>query len=77
MRLARITAKGQTTIPISIRKAAHIHPGDTLAFEINGDHLIARKINVTGNEYLQGVQEALGEQSSPEDRERWNALWAL
>ena len=44
MQIARITAKGQTTIPVSIRKAADINAGDTLAFEIKGDYLIVRKI---------------------------------
>lgn len=71
MEFAKITSKGQTTIPLAIRKAAHLEAGDLLAFEVEGDHLIVRKIRAPADEYLQGVQEALGEWSSPEDEEGW------
>lgn len=74
MHISRITAKGQTTIPVSIRKAAHLKAGDTLAFEIKGDHVIVRKINSPDDAYLKGVEEMLNEWSSPEDEEAWNAL---
>ena len=39
METAKITIKGQTTIPASIRKAVHLKAGDLLAFEVEGDHL--------------------------------------
>jgi len=34
MQIARINAKGQTTIPASIRKAANMNEGDTLKHAI-------------------------------------------
>jgi AbrB family looped-hinge helix DNA binding protein len=74
MQIARISAKGQTTIPVSIRKAAHMEAGDTLAFEIKGDHLIVRKIESPTDAYLKGIEETLNEWSSPEDEEAWNGL---
>lgn len=74
MQIARITAKGQTTIPVAIRKAAHINAGDTLAFEIKGDYLIVRKIKSPTDAYLKGIEETLNEWSSPEDEEAWNGL---
>ncbi len=74
MHIARITAKGQTTIPVSIRKAAHIYAGDTLAFEVKGDYLIVRKIKSHADSYLKGIEETLNEWSSPEDEEAWNGL---
>jgi antitoxin PrlF len=74
MHIARITSKGQTTIPVSIRKAANLNAGDTLTFEVKGDYLLVRKINVSNNDYLKGVSETLNEWSSPEDEEAWNAL---
>ena len=74
MHIARITAKGQTTIPVSIRKAAHMNTGDTLAFELKGDHVIIRKIKSPADEYLKGIEGTLSEWSSPEDEEAWNAL---
>ena len=74
MHISRITSKGQTTIPVSIRMAAHLKAGDTLAYEIKGDHVIVRKINSPEDEYLKGVEVILSEWSSPEDEEAWNAL---
>jgi antitoxin PrlF len=35
-RLARITSKGQVTVPHEIRRALGVHPGDKLLFEQNG-----------------------------------------
>ncbi|MFZ4525858.1 MAG: AbrB/MazE/SpoVT family DNA-binding domain-containing protein [Chlorobium sp.] len=52
MHIARITSKGQTTIPVSIRKAAHLSAGDTLTFEVKGDYLLIRKINLGCNGML-------------------------
>ena len=37
MHIARITSKGQTTIPVFIRKAAQLIAGDTLTSEVKGD----------------------------------------
>jgi AbrB family looped-hinge helix DNA binding protein len=37
-----ITRKGQTTIPGKIRKALRIKPGDTLEYELEGDHVTVR-----------------------------------
>ena len=69
MHIARITSKGQTTIPVAIRKAANLNAGDTLTFEVKGDYLLIRKINVPDDEYLKGVSDSLSEWSSPEDEE--------
>jgi AbrB family looped-hinge helix DNA binding protein len=37
-----VTRKGQTTIPGKIRKALRIKPGDTLEYELEGDHVTIR-----------------------------------
>jgi hypothetical protein len=47
--------------------------GDTLTFEVKGDYLFIRKINVLDDAYLKGA-DSLNEWSSPEDEEAWNAL---
>jgi len=74
MELAKISAKGQTTIPASIRSAAHLEAGDTLAFEIEGDHLIVRKIQAPADDYLNALSSTLNEWSSPDDEDAWRAL---
>ncbi|HEV2867155.1 MAG TPA: type II toxin-antitoxin system PrlF family antitoxin [Allosphingosinicella sp.] len=44
MIVGRITAKAQTTIPRAVRKALGIHPGDEIAYEIDGDRAVIRRL---------------------------------
>ena len=74
MELARITARGQTTIPKRIREAANLGEGDVLSFEIEGDHLVIRKVTPGQDAYLQGLSEILSEWVSPEDEKAWREL---
>jgi AbrB family looped-hinge helix DNA binding protein len=74
MQIARINAKGQITIPASIRKAANMNEGDTLTFEIKGDQVIVTKIKALDEAYLKGIEETLDEWSSPEDEAAWNGI---
>ena len=42
MELAKITSKGQITLPISIRRALSLKDGDKIAFvEMNGQYVLA------------------------------------
>jgi AbrB family looped-hinge helix DNA binding protein len=40
---ARVTSKGQVTIPIDVRRALGIEEGDTLAFEVSAEYVTVRK----------------------------------
>jgi AbrB family looped-hinge helix DNA binding protein len=40
---ARITSKGQVTIPVAVRESLGLEQGDTLAFEVKADYVIVRK----------------------------------
>lgn len=74
MELAKITARGQTTIPKSIRTAAKLDAGDVIAFELRGDHMVVRKVTPVNADYLEGLSEVLGEWISPEDEAAWRDL---
>ena len=74
MELAKITARGQTTIPKSIREVAGLSEGDVIAFEIEDNHLVVRKVTPGPDGYLQGLSGILGEWVSPEDEEAWRDL---
>jgi AbrB family looped-hinge helix DNA binding protein len=37
-----ITSKGQTTLPVQIRKALHLKPGDRITYELQGDSVVIR-----------------------------------
>ncbi len=74
MEFAKISAKGQTTIPKAIREAANLKTGDLITFEIEGDHLLVRRISDGPEEYLRAVQSTMSEWNSAEDEEAWRDL---
>ena len=74
MELAKITSRGQTTIPKRIREAANLREGDVIAFEIEGSHLVVHKVTPSRDDYLQGLFEVMSEWASPEDEEAWRDL---
>ena len=74
MELAKITSRGQTTIPKRIREAANLREGDVIAFEIEGSHLVVHKVTPSRDDYLQGFSEVMSEWASPEDEEAWRDL---
>lgn len=74
MELAKITARGQTTIPKPIREAANLREGDVVSFEIEGNHLLVRKVAPAQDEYLEGLTSIFGEWASPEDEEAWRDI---
>ena len=44
MIVGRITAKAQTTIPRAVRLALGVGPGDEVAYEIDGDRVVMRRV---------------------------------
>ncbi len=43
MIVAKITSKGQVTIPKKVREKLGVHPGEDLGFEEKGDLILIRK----------------------------------
>ncbi len=74
MELARITSKGQMTIPKKVREAAHLDAGDVVMVMVEDGRVLIRKVVPSGDEYLRAVQDTLGEWNSPEDDEAWRGL---
>jgi len=74
MQISKITSKGQTTIPASIRKAAKFKNGDTLLFEMKEDYVMLKKITLPSDDYLKSISAMLNEWNSPEDEEAWREL---
>lgn len=64
MELAKVTSKGQITIPIAIRKALGIREGDKILFIEDGDRVILKNTSTSAllkaQEAFQGVAEELG-----------------
>ena len=37
IRISTISSKGQTTVPVAIRRSLDLHPGDAIAYRVEGD----------------------------------------
>ena len=74
MKVGRISARGRTVIPKSIREAAGLYVGDTLAFETRGDEVVVRKASGERDDHARGLPETMSEWTSPEDEEAWRDL---
>ncbi len=75
LHLARITAKGQTTVPRDIRAALKVEPGDLIAWETQPDgSVVVRRVQPLDVDYLRAVQGTLGEWDSAEDEEAYREL---
>lgn len=74
MEFARLTAKGQATVPERIREAIRLREGDLLAFDVEGDRVIVRRVAQRPDDELNALQATLSEWSSAEDDEAWRDL---
>ncbi len=73
--VAKITAKGQTTIPQDIRVALHVVPGDLIAWEIGADGAATvRRVQPLDVEYLRAVEGTLSEWASAADEKAYRDL---
>jgi antitoxin PrlF len=72
MAIAKITAKGQTTIPQDVRAALHVVPGDLNAWEVGADGTATvRRVLPMDIEYLRAIEGTLSEWASPADEEAY------
>jgi antitoxin PrlF len=72
--VAKVTVKGQTTIPQEVRQALDIKPGDLLLWETDEGIAKVRRVQPLDLAYLRGVEGTLGEWSSDEDEEAYRGL---
>ena len=73
--LAKISSKGQVTIPATVRNALNAKTGDTLAWEIEADgRIVVRRIEPIDLAYLSAISGTLSEWHSAEDDEAYRDL---
>lgn len=73
--IAKITSKGQTTIPQDIRTALKVSAGDLIAWEIGPDgSATVRRVQPLDIEYLKAVQGTLNEWNCAEDEAAYRDL---
>ena len=73
--LAKITSKGQVTIPAPIRKALRASAGDSLIWDIETDgRIVVRRLEPIDVSYLKALNGTLSEWDSAEDDEAYRDL---
>jgi AbrB family looped-hinge helix DNA binding protein len=72
---AKISSKGQITIPAAVRKQLHLQSGDTVAWETAADGRVwLRRIEPLDLQHLAALGATLSEWDSPEDDEAYRDL---
>ena len=73
--IAKITAKGQTTIPQDVRAALNVSPGDLIAWEVGTDGTaVVRRVQPMDVEYLRAVQGTLVEWAGAADEKAYRVF---
>lgn len=73
--IAKVTVKGQTTIPREVRAALHIEPGDLIAWEVLDDGTArVKRMQPLDLEYLKAVEKTLSEWASEADEAAYGDL---
>jgi AbrB family looped-hinge helix DNA binding protein len=73
--VAKITAKGQTTIPRDVRTALNVAPGDLILWEVGMDGTATvRGVQPMDIEYLRAIEGTLSEWAGAADEEAYRGL---
>lgn len=73
--IAKITAKGQTTIPREVREALMVAAGDLIAWEVEPDGTATvRRVQPLDVEYLRALEATLEEWAGDADEEAYRDL---
>ena len=73
--VAKITAKGQTTIPQQVRAALSVSAGDLIAWEVGSDGTATvRRVQPLDIEYLRAIEGTLTEWAVSADDEAYRGL---
>lgn len=73
--VAKITSKGQTTIPQDVRKALRVSAGDLIAWEVSADGTATvRRVQPLDVEYLRALEGTLTEWAGAADEEAYGDL---
>ena len=72
--LSKITSKGQTTIPVSVRKRLGLKSGDLVEFKVGKSGVTLAKPDRLDAAFLKLAQEAFSDWSNKEDDKAFRDL---
>ncbi|MCD6397997.1 MAG: type II toxin-antitoxin system PrlF family antitoxin [Spirochaetaceae bacterium] len=58
---SKITSKGQVTVPKRVRESLGIKVGDSIAYEVNEDNVVIRRIPKIDVEWANSIENTLTE----------------
>jgi len=75
MQLAKVSSKGQMTIPAEIRENLQLKTGDTVSWDLKLDGSVSvRKVRPLDIDYISALSGTLSEWNSVEDEEAYHDL---
>ena len=74
MEVAKLTGKGQMTVPKKVRRALGLRQGDRVKFDVQGSRAVISKLTLADDAYLKGVEGTLGEWLSESDDKAYRYL---
>ena len=74
MTYARLTSKGQVTVPKEVRDRLHLEAGDVLSYEVEGDEVRVRKVGRFDAAWHRALSATLEEWNTAEDNEAFRDL---
>ncbi len=72
--LSKISSKNQITVPKEVRERLGIQPGDILAYDIEDERVILRRVEPFDREFHEALAKTLHEWSTSEDEEAFRDL---
>ena len=73
--LAKLSSKGQVTVPAEVRKALHLKTGDSLAWDIQDNgYIFVHRVEPIDITYFNAMNGTLSEWDSSEDEEVFRDL---
>jgi AbrB family looped-hinge helix DNA binding protein len=62
-----VSEKGQTTIPVAVRRFLHIESGDCVVYEVKNNQIILKKAANIDYDWAQSLEATLNEWEGSED----------
>ena len=72
--IGKVTTKGQTTIPASVRKKLGLRPGDFVEFKVGKGGVMLSKADRLDAAFLKLAEETFSDWNSKEDDEAFRGL---